>query len=121
MSLMSLAILALLTLSRYVFRLWTNPVLLEQVNIPHPKRFVVQYGVGFTCAKVAMLLFMTQSHLPDMSLLGFSCTNDPIPFQPTTDDVYTKIIDGGYTDGGVVHCSISNSTRVQLPECPPDG
>mgnify|MGYP004364763723 CR=1 FL=1 len=44
MSLMSLAILALLTLSRYVFRLWTNPVLLEQVNIPHPKRFVVQYS-----------------------------------------------------------------------------
>jgi hypothetical protein len=74
--LVSLAILAVMTVAFTVRQVWGQPELLEKAGVHSPRLFIVLYAVSYICCKFATILFMAQGHVP--SWMG--CNEEKVTF-----------------------------------------
>jgi hypothetical protein len=73
-SVVSLLILALVTISLAVRKVWQRRYLLLEAGVWQPRVFIILYIVSFLCSKVGTIFFMLQGHVP--AFVG--CTPSPV-------------------------------------------
>eukprot|EP01049_Picozoa_sp_SAG25_P004747 SAG25_NODE_306_length_10078_cov_13.534923_2_plen_545_part_00 len=120
-SVISLLILALVTISLAVRKVWKQNHLLLEAGVWQPRLFIALYIVSFLCSKVSTIFFMMQGHVP--AYVG--CKPTPVLYRVSTEQMRTQYMKD-MTTAKASNCTMcyveSDSANNQsvVPESLPD-